>query len=46
MIAVSPIILTVLVHHDLISPTMAERFAVFTALGAVVGQAPVDAAAE
>ena len=42
VIAVSPVILAILAHHKLISPALAERFGVLSAMGAVVSTAPAS----
>ena len=48
--AISPLIITVLTHHKVISDEAAGRIGIFTAMGAVVGNAkapeePVEEAA-
>ena len=43
VIAISPVILTVLAHHNLISKEMGERLGMVTAMGAVVAQAKPEA---
>lgn len=43
MVAASPLIITVLTHHKVISPEVAQRIGIVTAMGAVVGNAPPPA---
>ena len=44
-LAISPVVLTVLTHHKVISEEAAARIGIVTAMGAVVGNAPAPAEA-
>ena len=45
-VAMAPILITVLTHHGIMKPEVAERVGVFVAMGSVVSQVPTTAPAE